>query len=220
MEQFLPDGGPLYAETDLTRIIVEPWNSISSLSFLLPAFYCLILIKGKFSAHRLLTVSIILLILGGLGSTLYHAFRSSKYLLALDVFPIQILSFIIIIFFWSRIFTKIHHTAFLIMTFMVVKLILVKYHMFPNSTNVSYFLNGVMIFLPLVLYLRKTGFKNATIIISSMFFFIISLLCRQLDLYSRDLMPMGTHWLWHLFSAAGAALLGLYLFRINNPQLK
>jgi len=33
------DGGPLYAETDMTHFIAEPWNAISSLAIALPSVY-------------------------------------------------------------------------------------------------------------------------------------------------------------------------------------
>jgi hypothetical protein len=39
VQEIPADGGPIYAETDLSKIVAEPWNAYSSLTFLLPVIY-------------------------------------------------------------------------------------------------------------------------------------------------------------------------------------
>lgn len=88
-----PDHGPIYRETtDLSLFIVEPWNAWSSLTFLIPAFVFLWQLRGQYASYAFFVYFCSpMLILGGLGSTFFHAFRSSGWLLAMDVLPIVLL---------------------------------------------------------------------------------------------------------------------------------
>lgn len=213
------DGGPLYAETTSGGSIVEPWNAFSSLVFLIPALVVFFWIKGRFLKFRLLTAAALLLAFGGIGSTVYHAFRSSPLFLAMDVLPIQLLTLLVIIYFWSKVLKKAWQTLLVIGIFCLVKVLLFKVLPSSNaSINLSYFLNGVMLFLPILLYLIRTSFEKSLWIFISIFLFALSLFFRRIDLYSTDILPMGTHWLWHVFSAAGSGFLGYYLFSVRKKE--
>ncbi len=48
----LPDGGPLYTETDTSHFIVEPWNALSSLLFLVPAIFWAYKLKRAVEKER------------------------------------------------------------------------------------------------------------------------------------------------------------------------
>jgi hemolysin III len=74
-----------------------------------------------------------------------------------------------------------------------------------------------MIFVPAFLLLLKTNYHGIKTIITATFLFILSLLFRQIDT-PFFLLPMGTHWLWHVSCAAGAYFLGRYLYLIANLQ--
>ncbi|EMR01263.1 hypothetical protein [Cesiribacter andamanensis] len=93
------DGGPVYAETDLSRPLVEPWNAVSSLAILLPAVYWALRLRGQYRQHPFLALCLPLLFLGGLGSTLYHAFRSHRLWLMLDITPTALLTLLLALFF-------------------------------------------------------------------------------------------------------------------------
>lgn len=214
----IPDGGPLYAETNLNNILVEPWNAISSLVYLIPAFYCFVWINRRFKYYSFLTMAAILLTLGGIGSTVYHAFRSSTVFLALDVLPIQLLTLLTIIYFWLRLFRKRWIAILILLVFAGVKTLLYYTTSGSYGVNLAYFLNGVMMFLPIVLYLGRTRFKNWNYIILSILFFAVSLYCRHADLHFVEYMYMGSHWLWHVFSAVGSGFLGYYLFSVRKSD--
>lgn len=90
----LPDGGGLYTETNLNHLIVEPFNTFTALIFVVIAIYWIRrLLKTKNKGRIFyLTLSIILLF-GGIGGTIYHAFRYHKFFLYLDWVPIVLVSF-------------------------------------------------------------------------------------------------------------------------------
>src|SRR5688572_16196872 len=99
----LPDGGGQYAETNLNHFIVEPWNALSSLFFLIPAIYWGLKIRKNIRENSFIAFCVPLLTLGGLGSTFFHAFRSSPLLLWMDELPILILTLSVSAYLWQKI---------------------------------------------------------------------------------------------------------------------
>ncbi len=217
--QQLPDGAPPYRETNLSFFIVEPWNAISSLTFLIPVIYWFYKLRGRYKEYLFISFAMPLLLLGGLGSTLFHAFRNSRYLLMMDVLPILVLTLCLSIYFWYHLVHKWEYTLVIISSFFLGNLLTWYYIPSPYSTNISYFIRGVMMFLPCTLLLYKTNFYGAFHIITAITLFILALVFRQLDseiaFYG---LPMGTHWLWHISTAVGAGFLAEYLFRFANYQ--
>src|SRR4051812_42771398 len=49
------DGGPIYAETDLSRVIAEPWNAASASVFVLVALVWMVRLRGRYREHPFLT---------------------------------------------------------------------------------------------------------------------------------------------------------------------
>ncbi len=104
MNQKPIDGGPIYAETDLSVLFTEPWNALSSLAILLPAVYWAVRLRGDYRTYSFIFYCIPLLFLGGLGSTLFHAFRVSKWLLLMDVLPTATLTLSVSFIFGTKFF--------------------------------------------------------------------------------------------------------------------
>lgn len=216
----VPDGGPIYRETtDLSLLIVEPWNAYSSLSFLIPAFYFLYLLRGNYSQHAFLVYFCSpMLILGGLGSTLFHAFRQSAWLLAMDVLPIILLTLGISVWMWLKVLPKKWHLIPILLLFFLLTYLTMTLLQGQDSISAGYFVRGTMLFLPCFLFLRKTRFRHATAFFTAVSFFILALLFRFTDeKIALDFMPWGTHWLWHISTAIGGYFLGVYLIK-NRPE--
>lgn len=215
----LPDGGPVYAETDLSRFIAEPWNAISSLAIIIPAVYFFVKISPQFRTYAFLSYCIPLLFLGGTGSTLFHAFRVSKYFLFLDFMPIILLSLSISIYFWVKVLKPWWWVFIIVPPFIIARFLVFEFVEPPHSVNISYFISGVMILLPGILLLYKTHFKHGLQLLLAAIFFIASLLFRYSDIGASGLLYMGTHWLWHVFSAAGAFFVGNYIYIMKKERV-
>lgn len=220
----MPDGGPLYAETNLHHIIAEPWNALSSLAFLVPVIYWGIRLKGRYKEYPFLTLCLPLLFIGGIGSTLFHAFRTSEYLLYMDVLPIVLLTLLVSIYFWYKILPKAWMVVLIIGLSFALRFIFLRTKYFHleghHAVNVSYFITGFMIFLPALIMLLRSRFFGLKYLLVACGLFMISLLFRYLDNSMPTLLPMGTHWLWHITGAAGSWLLGNYLYSTNNLSFK
>ena len=216
----VPDGGPIYRETtDLSLFIVEPWNAYSSLTFLVPAFLFLWQLRGQSSRHSFLVYFCSpMLILGGLGSTFFHAFRTSPWLLAMDVLPIVLLTLGISIWMWMKVLPKKALVIPIIVAFVGLTALSGAFLHGQDRISAGYFVRGVMLFLPCFLFLRQTHFRHSLIFFSAVAFFILALVFRFADEKTAiGFMPWGTHWLWHVSTAVGGYFLGEYLIS-NTPK--
>ena len=214
----LPDGGSRYAETNLKKFVVEPWNAISSLFLLLPAIFWSIKIRRNIAENYFIFYCIPFLLMGGLGSTLFHAFRASRLLLLMDILPIMILTLSVGAYLWHKILKKWQYTFFIVFSSFMARSFLMssEYLSKHSASNISYLISGLTIFIPAFIILYKTKFRKVISLILSAFFFTVSLIFRRVDLMPLDSLPMGTHFLWHLFSAVGSYFLAEYLFGLDK----
>ncbi|SDL74410.1 Ceramidase [Catalinimonas alkaloidigena] len=215
-----PDGGPFYAETDFSHAIVEPWNAFSSLTFLIPVIYWAWRLRGQYRHYWFITLAMPLLALGGIGSTVFHAFRSSPLFLQMDVLPILVLTLSVSVWLWAKVFPHWIYVIGLLILYSVINFWLIGLGGFSAHAqiNISYFLRGTMIFLPALLLQLRTNFVGLRAIVTATILFIVALIFRRSDM-PLAWMPMGTHWLWHVCCAIGAHYLALYLYLLEQePQ--
>ena len=158
-----------------------------------------------------------LLILGGVGSTLFHGLRLSPYLLMMDWLPIVLLTLAVSIYFWYRVLPKWWQVVLVVLGFILMRVVLYKFIKGAAGINISYFINGVNMFVPALILLRQTHNAHAKWLVYAILFFIAALMFRQVDLWRVDILPMGCHWLWHVFCGVGAFALSTYLVKIAKP---
>jgi len=221
-DQTMKDGGPIYTETNLDHFFVEPWNAISSLMIVIPAIIWLIKVWGNYKDYKFLVYCIPLMIFGGSGSTFFHAFRASRFFLFMDVLPTAILTLSMGIYFWIKVFKRWWYVLFVILFSFLIRFLF--FGSLPRHTaiNISYAITGVIVGLPLIIILFRTKYFKIKYVIITIILFITALLFRELDAYPISILPVGTHFLWHVFSGVGAYyILGyLYHFRKREMSLK
>lgn len=213
------DNGPIYRETtDLTQLIVEPWNAYSSLTFILVALILLRQLRGRFNTFPFIVYYCVpLLIIGGLGSTLFHAFRSSVWLLLLDVLPIVALVLGVSIWMWLKVLPKKWLVFPIVVVFIGLTYITGVLFSGQDQISAGYVVRGTMLLLPCSLYLTKTSFRLGSLFIGACSCFVLALTFRYIDeKVELSWMWWGTHWLWHVSTAVGAYFLGRYL--IGNTE--
>ena len=218
----LADGGSQYAETNIEHFIVEPWNALSSLLFLIPALYWAFKIRKQLKEHFFIAYCVPLLIAGGLGSTLFHAFRTSSFLLLLDVMPIMILTLSVSAFFWQKLTKNWWMTGAIIFFVFVIRRAVVEINYFPYHTaaNISYFISGVTMFVPVLIFLFKTEFQRVNTIVTAILMFVLALFFREMDAWELSFIPMGTHFLWHFFCAWGAFYIAKYIYKMEPVKVE
>jgi hemolysin III len=216
----MSDGGPIYSETNPGQWLVEPWNAISSLMIVIPAIIWLIRLRGQFSDFKFLVYTIPLMILGGTGSTLFHAFRASRFFLFMDVLPTAILTLSLSIYFWVKVFRHWWYVFFVILISIAFRYLLFGKVPQHTAINISYAFTGFITGLPLLVILFKTRFYKINYVILTISFFILALVFRELDAWPINFLPMGTHFLWHVFTGIGAYYILAYLYSFRNLELQ
>ena len=216
----ITDGGPWYAETHVTdALIVEPWNAISSLAIAAPAFYFLWKIRKNPRQYGFLLAAIPFLMLNGIGSTLFHGFRTSRWLLYLDFVPAIVLTILVTIYFWSKVLPKKWMSFGIIVPVFFLRFAAMDIFEGQAGMNASYTVSGIAFLAPIFLILRKYKWRKSFNIAIGAFCFILAIYFRQADHEYTHIVPIGTHFLWHIFTGIGAFLLADYLYFIRTQEL-
>lgn len=218
--QRLADGGPRYAEYHPEQIIVEPWNALSSVAMMLPAIYWLFKAREGLQKHKFFAFAILMVFLGGLGSTLFHAFRMSPVFLLLDVLPSALLTLSLAVFFWLKVLKKWWLVAVVLLPVFALRILLFGQLEGHLAINISYAISGALVLVPLLILLYRTEFKAGLSVLFVLILFALALLFRQLDVHAFEFLPQGTHFLWHLFSAGGSFFLLHYLYQLRRYEQK
>jgi len=217
------DSGPMYHEFHMDAFVKEPWNAVSSLFFLVPVIFWLWKLRGQYKDHLIITLLLPLLLLNGIGSALYHAFRNSELFLLMDWMPAFIMNLILAGYFWYKIVGKVWKSVVIVFLFYALTIFLMmSIGSYANieTVNIGYLLIGISIFLPIILFLIRTNFSKWHLIVITILLLSLSLLFRTLDYPTPnpfpEILPQGTHFLWHIFSAGAVFSLGYYLYFVKE----
>ncbi|HUS48177.1 MAG TPA: hypothetical protein VM098_08655 [Phycisphaerae bacterium] len=221
----MPDHGPTYLETrkyvaeGAARLIVEPWNTASCLLFLALAVFWLIRLRGQYRRHVFLAACLPLVAIGGVGGTVYHAFRAGHIWLMMDWMTILGLCLAVSGYLWSRLPRRWWYGLPVILAVVAIGGLgfrLVGGHRHGMGIAMIYSLMGLMIAVPAVAVLWKTHRRHGVYPLLALIFFAIALTMRTTDLWWPAAFPMGTHWLWHLFGAGAGQMVAEYVYRLSK----
>jgi len=205
--------GPLYCETPTGPFSfpAEPVNFFTNAAiviFAILAFWTLRKFQSRAYDAYLLAA---LLLLTGLGSFLWHGFRTQTALI-LDVVP-GVLFLLVFIYAWARRVWGTYGGAAGLIGFFGLTYIgtlvsgVVERRGPPVSVVWATVFFGILLF---VLSLRKYG-RFAWLSILSVIVAVIAFIFRTADLYICELIPFGTHFLWHIFLSGAAYIAILFL---------
>ena len=215
-----PDGGLIYKETDLHHFFPEPWNMISSALFLIPAFYWLYKLKGFSKQYVFLSVCTWLLLIGCIGSTVYHGLRRWHIFIFMDWGPIALLCLMASVYFWIKFTGRIAFGVIALLIF--VAFVTGLHYLFPKHDiqlmiSLNYIVMVLMIVLPLMLLLWKMNWNNWQLVFWAFTAFIVAIGFRVEDKYTS--LAIGTHFLWHIFGAIATSMIFLFIYRVKRLQL-
>lgn len=224
----LADGGPIYKETPtdpaaITGWAAEPWNAVTAAAFVLLVLLWVVRLRGRYGQFPFVSACLPVLLAGGVGGTLYHAFRSRQVYFLLDVIPISLLGLTGAIYLAVRLGRGVGAWKVLLVVLGVlvgyVAVNAVLFNVIPTefptvTVSLSYASLAVVILVPLFLTLARTRFRDAGLVFAGLACFGLALVCRLVDPVSP--LPMGTHWLWHLFGAGCTAFVVEYFYRLER----
>ncbi len=223
------DSGPIYQETVLGRLPVEPFNTASNLLFLFIIIYWSIKIYHDLSKYRFLIYVLATLFIGYVGGTIYHATRSHEIWLLMDWVPIFILSVSAVIYFFRKL--GVHWFIMLVLVLFPFALMFALENIpsLPRSMKnlIEYTSLALVILIPIFSYLRKTNWLFMNRILVGLALFCIAIFFRTLDntAISNEYFSMGTHFLWHTFGALAVHFVISYLYLVkkidgNSDEIK
>lgn len=214
-----------YHEYHPEYIITQPWNAISSLVFFIPIIYWIWKLKSHYRQYPVMTAILPLLFLNGVGSTLYHTFEPNLAFALLDGIPPMLMVIVLSSYFWTKT-TNSWWSGMLIVSGCYGVNILMAYILYTNgkaeaATNVTYFITGLTILAPVVFILARSRWKQWKVVALAILLLNIALLFRVLDSYEyptnpfAHILPQGTHFLWHIVSAAAVFPLGRFIVHLR-----
>lgn len=207
-----------YCERAITLIWAgEPLNLVSNLGFLIAAALALRLFwrsqQLTLPQHWDLLLLIVLLAAIGVGSTLWHLLAEPWSLLA-DLIPILLFINLYLVSFLARV---------TILRWYAIGGLWVAYLALSYVVSVSFApdaLNGSLTYAPawlalslMTAWLMSKQHSLATDFAVSLGIWTISLALRTLDMQICGVLPIGTHFLWHLLNAIVLFLLLRSLMR-------
>ena len=206
--------GRLTSRLPLTLIIftgwvAEPWNTASACLFVIISVAWLFALRGRYRQHPFLTMCLPILATGGVGGVLFHGLRQYRAFFLMDVIPIYLLGMVVSVWLWVRLGPRLLHLIGMIVFLGILQLL--GHFQLPVhwAINLSYACLAILVILPLALALVRTRFRHGGWVYTAFVCFAIAWTCRGID--PKRLLPMGTHWLWHVFGAATTASLSVHL---------
>jgi|SRR5215218_1620398 hypothetical protein len=186
----------VYCERVGPGLLAEPLNAVSNASFLLAAWAAWVLAKRTGALSAGVRVLIALAASVGIGSILWHTYPTSLTLI-LDIVPILIF---IIWYIWlyarnvigmRSLFAVGCVAAFLLATFVAIQY--------------SDVLHGALVYVPSLMVPLVFGVFHATerrvarfTLLAAAGVFVAALFFRTIDNEVCSVLPIGTHFLWHI----------------------
>lgn len=215
------DSGPIYRETLMGRLPVEPWNTWSNLIFLFVVLYWAARVYRAPRDHRFLAAALPILFVGFVGGTLFHGTRSHELWLLLDWVPILLLCIACTALFARRAGLSVWLLGPLLVLPFVLRYLIIHVWQLPRSwaMNVGYAALGITVLLPIALHLHRTRWRHWPWMAASATCFALAVTFRSLD-HSPLVaaFPMGTHWLWHSFGGIAVFWLVGYIWHSASGQ--
>jgi hypothetical protein len=223
----LRDRGPRYTETPTdpyapdARFPAEPWNAVTASLFVVIVVAWVVRLRGRYHAYPFLMSCLPILLVGGIGGTLYHGLRTRQLYFWLDILPIQLLPVAGAVYLavrlwrrWGWLYLGGSVVVYLSTSALLFTLVLPRSRQL--AVNLNYAALATVILFPMALALIRTRFRHGKWVVAGLIAFVIAWFFRLWDENPGPYLPMGSHWLWHLFGAISTALIIEFYYRVEG----
>lgn len=217
--------GPTYCETFLantpTNFPIEPVNvftSIILICFGVLAWYTLRTKRYGLSYHTF--VPILLLLVAGIGSALWHGLRT-ELTLALDAIP-GALCLLALLYSWSALLIN-RRVGFVTVTILALLLFgATRVFTFEESNGphiVLFLIVGAIVAILLFFTFKREGKALGFLGLATTISAALAAIFRTIDIEVCALFPFGTHFLWHIFIGIAAFIGIVFIAELRKKRL-
>ena len=213
----MPTRGPLYCETPAAfdGFPAEPWNAYSSMVICVWGLVAWLVVLRRAPGAWPLLAMCALLVLNGVGSTLWHGLRTG-WALTLDVQPALV--FVALgAFLWAWRVGSLRQALMLVAALIVVP---IAVRFLPLELPFGRIvLTALVVIAAAVWLIARTWPLSRTSGLTGLIALILALLAlafRSLDGLSCAHLAFGSHFLWHVTLSAAAFTLLLTLLRLEQ----
>jgi len=194
---------PIYCETLLNPLGTFPAEPVNTVTSFVPAILGIMalvyLVRRRYTNPVAYTLAV-LTVLTGLGSVAWHSMRTELTLL-IDWLPGAVY-FVTVVFFWSyyaagRILSLILSAALFVLAFLVPFPVIQQYRLIIIAALAL--IAAALVFA--TWQRRRAAFSWALGMVGGG---VAAVALRTLDLNVCDVVPIGTHFFWHIFLGAAA----------------
>ena len=221
------DRGPIYVETikyfesDKDHMIIEPFNTASAALFFVISIWFLYRYRKENMRSSFILYAVIMLFIGGVSGTIYHAFRIWPVFMYVDGGTIGVLMLSFTAWIIYKLTRNLWFSILAIplgmgLVFIMIGLLVRSGINFDPS--LGYAMMGVIVIIPLIIYSFRTKFRGGRFILLALLAFSIAVFSRAFDLKSS--LPMGSHFLWHLSGALATIFMFYYVWAEERLRLQ
>jgi len=214
-----PDHGPIYAETNLERVVAEPVNALSTLIFLAVLLYWAAKALRRWRRHPITVISLPILAVGFVGGCLYHATRAHRIWLMMDVFPILILALLASAYLWSRVLGRVSAALLIVLASVGGFPLIHRIGILPRRGRfvAGYVYLALIIVVPAILSLACRHWRQWPFLAIAAASFGVAVVFRQADRWIASLgFAPGSHFLWHLFGGVATFFVMRYIYGVEE----
>ncbi len=215
---------PIYCEQAAFSDVFEPLNGITNFAFIIAGIVLFFRFKKQAISSLPAKILAALLIAVGIGSLAWHTYRND-FTFWIDTIPIYLF---VVYYLWVYVSHSVHKLPLRILFFLGFFIYTpVLIYLFQDLQSTKVFGNGSLEYIVALSYFvvlqmynkahKKELVKPSLVVV---FLFMVSLVFRQLDLVSCDLVGFGTHFMWHIFNAIVlySFVHILYLRKTKEPE--
>lgn len=205
-----------YCERIGNSFFSQPINFFSNAAFLISAYFIFKLFKNIKEKRFEYWILFCLILLIGLGSALWHSFKT-PFTLALDAVPIYLFLLVFLYLLLKNLIRNTKRSLIGISSFVILQLAVSIYLPEVLNGSIRHVVNA-SVFLLLNLWIYKESKKLNFDFIFAFLVYVLGITFRTIDNTVCSLFPSGTHFLWHMFTALTTYLAVRGLMRVESDK--
>ena len=202
----------LYCERAGPGLLAEPVNAFSNVAFFVAAWAAWSLARRAKAGSSEINTLLALMLAIAIGSTLFHTLATG-WARVLDELPILVFQLWYIWVYLRRVLAmRAGYAASAIVAYLLAAFV---------SRQYPHLVNGSLVYAPALLVLPVLGVCHFVrrepgrwLLLAAAGVFFVSVICRSVDKAACDIIPFGTHFLWHVLNS-GVLYLSMRALIVN-----